>query len=76
MGADVFGNTMWYRKKADGFIYIAKMLYGYKGSSTTPVTLTIKDGTAAIADGALKGADVTKISIPSSLKALSACETE
>ena len=72
MGFGVFDNTMWYRKKADGFIYIAKMLYGYKGSSTTPVTLTIKDGTAAIADGALKGADVTKISIPSSLRYLEA----
>ena len=72
MGADVFGNTMGYRKKADGFIYIAKMLYGYKGSSSEPVTLQIKDGIVAAADGALRGVNVTKISIPASMRYISA----
>lgn len=72
MGVDVFANTRWLQKKADGFVYVSKMLYGYKGSSSIAQTLNIKEGTVGIAEGALRGAYVTKVVFPSSMEYLTA----
>lgn len=81
VGADALINTRWYNDKSDGFIYIAKVLYRYKsnyvssdgkGNPDKAVVLSIKSGTLAVADGALRGANVIKIDIPSSLKYIDA----
>lgn len=78
-GLDVFANTAWYNAKANGFVYLGKYLYGYKtaykstdstGDPSAPVNLSIKSGTLAAAKGSLRGANVVKLIIPSSLRYL------
>lgn len=81
MGVGALDNTKWYQKKDKGFIYISGILYGYKtdyvstngfGNPDKPEDLVINEGTVSIADGALYGANVTSISIPASLRYITA----
>lgn len=53
LGANAFHNTPWYQSLSDGLIYIDDILYGYK--NTYPTTITVKTGTTVIAGGAFKG---------------------
>ena len=81
IGYDAFTNTGWYNTRSNGFVYLGKYLYGYKtmykstdekGDPTVPVSLSIKSGTLAVAKGALRKANVVKVTIPSSLNYLDA----
>ena len=81
IGVDAFRNTAWLDSKADGAVYIGKILYTYKtasdaeahpvrntGAASSAVNLTVKEGTLGISDGALRNANLKKLIIPASLK--------
>ncbi len=72
VGIGSLDNTKWFNDQADGFIYIGGILYGSKGNVNTIRTLDIKEGTFAVADGALRGTNVRKLIIPSTLRYMTA----
>lgn len=68
-----FGNTAWYdsiyNNSDEGVVYANKIAFSYKGDS--PISITIKDGTLAIAGGAfIASFDLYSVSIPNSLKVI------
>ncbi len=68
VGKNALQGTAWYNNQPDGPIYLGKIFYGYKGTMEDE-TLTLKDGTVAIADGALEGNSALKtIVIPGTVE--------
>lgn len=67
-----FEETAWYKAQPDGSIYIGKTYYKYKGEMPENTSITIKDGTAFIADYAFDYCDgLTSITIPDSVSLIS-----
>ena len=65
----IFEETEWYKNQPDGAIYIGKILYSYKDSTHSAVSLDIKDGTRAVSSYALNESDkLSDISIPDSIE--------
>ena len=69
VGRDAFEGTAYLDAQANGLVYIGNVLYTYKGELTSP-TITVKNGTVAIASGAFEGLDITAITIPETVKAI------
>ena len=68
VGYDVFEGTAWWENQPDGVVYLNKVLYGVKGSLPLNTTITVKDGTVAIADQAFDGqGGLRAIEFPASL---------
>ena len=66
IGVYAFHETAWYNNQPDGLIYIGKAAYTYKG--TCPASVTIKDGTVAIAEYAFSECSgLQSITIPDSV---------
>ena len=64
---DAFNNTAWLNNQPDGIVYAGSIAYTYKGTASG--TLTIKDGTTAIAGYAFKDCSgITILRLPSSLQ--------
>ena len=68
IGSSAFYGTAWYDNQPDGLIYAGKVLYKYKG--TMPTSITIKDGTLGIAGGAFRYRGLTSIEIPNSVTSI------
>ncbi len=77
VGYKAFDGTEWFNGCNDGFVYIGRILYGYKtsfrspdgsGDPSKPEKLVIKDGTISVSPSALAGSYTTEINIPSSVK--------
>ncbi len=66
IGQNTMDGTKWYDMQADGLIYFGNIFYGYKGS--VPTSITLKNGTLALADGVLNSnKKVESIFIPNSV---------
>ena len=72
MGNDVFNKTSpWYENLPEGLIYIGNVLYKYKGELPAGTSITVKDGTTAIAGGAFYGcSNLTAINLPETIISL------
>ena len=68
IGRGAFSSTPWYDNQPDGLIYAGRFAYAYKGTMPSGTSITIKDGTLGIANGAFSYCTrLTSISIPESL---------
>ena len=68
IGGNALYNTEWYNNQPNGEIYIAKVLYEYKGLMPENTTIQIKDGTNSITDNAFFDSNnLINIIIPDSL---------
>lgn len=68
IGSYAFRNTAWYKNQPDGLVYIGKIVYNYKGDMPANTSISIKEGTLAIASDAFSGRDnLTSITIPNSI---------
>ncbi|MBR0275806.1 MAG: leucine-rich repeat domain-containing protein [Prevotella sp.] len=66
--AGVFDDTAWYNNQEDGPIYLGVYAYKYKGEMPENTSITIKDGTIIICNGAFKGrGHLTSVTIPNSV---------
>lgn len=81
LGVGVFGDTQWFNNQPDGVLYIAKMLYGNKGTMPAWTMVTINEGTLGIAKNAFSECTgLFWITIPNSVvviddKAFFGCKT-
>ena len=64
-GSSVFSGSQWYTDQPDGVVYAGPVAIGYKGSSAGK-TITVKDGTKAIA-GRGVGTAADKVILPNSV---------
>jgi len=64
IGDNPFGGTPWYENQS-GLVYFGATLYEYKGDMPSNTSLTIKEGTKIIYDGAFSNCDsLVSINIP------------
>ena len=71
IGDWAFDETPWYNNQEDGLIYINSILYKYKGTMPARTSITVKEGTKSIADGAFSGCTgLTSITIPNSVTSI------
>lgn len=74
-----FSSTPWYNSLPDGFVYIGKVLYAWKGAMVQGAKLSVKAGTTQITDYAFNNcSNLVSITIPGSVtkigeKAFSGC---
>ena len=69
-GGNAFYGTAWYKEQPNGIVYLGNYLVVYKGkgSISANTSITIKEGTLVIADGAFSGcSNLTSIIIPNSV---------
>lgn len=68
IGSDAFSGTGWYEDQPDGFVYLGKVLYAYKGKMPDKSDIKIKEGTVGIANAAFRDCEgLNSISIPNSV---------
>ena len=68
IGAGAFHQTAWFNNKSTGVVYIGKVLYGYKGTMPANTSITVKEGTIGIAEGAfMNNTNLKSITIPNSV---------
>ena len=73
IGKDSFYNTKWLNSQPNGDVYVGKVYYKYKGSMPSNTSITIKDGTKAIAEYAFDSCNgLTSITIPKSVISIGA----
>ena len=71
LNGSAFDNTAWYNNQPDGLVYAGKTAYKYKGTMPKNTSITIKEGTTAVADYAFSRCDgLTKITFPNSLESI------
>ena len=68
IGYAAFFGTSWYDKQPDGLLYINNILHVYKGIMPNNMSITVKDGTVSISDGAFQYRGIKEITIPHSMK--------
>lgn len=69
LNGSAFDNTAWYNNQPDGLVYAGKTAYKYKGTMPKNTSITIKEGTKAVADYAFSSCDgLAKITFPNSLE--------
>ena len=68
IGYEAFADTLWYSGQPDGIVYAGKVAYTFKGTMFSP-SLTIRDGTKAIADGGFSSIPpLESVTIPDSVE--------
>lgn len=68
IGSGVFHETAWYNAQPFGFVYIGKLLYGYKGTMPANTVLKVTGGTKGIADSAcFRFANLVSVTVPDSV---------
>ena len=71
IGDNAFYGTTWYDNQPNGLVYAGKVAYQYKGTMPANTSLTIEDGTLAIADKAFQFCSgLTSIEIPNSVTSI------
>ncbi len=71
IGSSAFWGTPYYDSLPDGLIYINDFFYRYKGIMPNNTSVTIRDGTVAISEGAFSGCTgLTSIQIPNTLSSI------
>ena len=71
LNGSAFDNTAWYNNQPDGLVYAGKTAYKYKGTMPKNTSITIKEGTKAVADYAFSSCDgLTKVTFPNSLESI------
>ena len=65
VGEDAFANTPWYDALPDGPVYFGDLFLRYKGAAPKDTALVIKNGTAGLADAALRNCrNITSVTVP------------
>jgi len=73
IGTDAFLNTPWFNNQEEGVIYVGNVATGYRGAMPAGTSITLKEGTERIADGAFSGQrNLTSIVLPDSLTGIGA----
>lgn len=68
IGSNAFTGTAWYNNKPNGMVYAGWVALGYKGTMPSGTSITIANGTQAIADCAFSGcSNLSSITIPNSV---------
>ena len=68
IGDRAFYKTSWYNNQPDGLIYAGKVAYKYKGTMPPKTSISIKDGTLGIGEGAfISCSGLTSVTIPNSM---------
>ncbi len=68
INSEAFSSTPWYNSLPDGFVYIGKVLYAWKGAMVQGAKLSVKAGTTMITDCAFKNcSNLVGITIPGSV---------
>ena len=68
IGSNAFDGTAWYNNQPDGLVYAGKVVYKYKGTMPANTSITIKEGTSGIAEGAFSGCrELISVTIPNSI---------
>ena len=71
IGDRAFEGTAWYDNQPDGLVYAGKVAYQYKGTMPDNTSITLKEGTLVVADGAFNGCSgLASIFIPNSVKSI------
>lgn len=72
IGNEVFKYTQWWNNQPDGFVYLGKILLGYKGSRLdVQSAVDVKEGTTSIAANAFYGCtNMPAVNLPKSLKCI------
>ena len=71
IGDDAFDDTAWYNNQPDGFLYIGKVLYDYKGDKTKATDVEIKEGTKAISNDVFSDCvNLKNVVIPDSVNSI------
>lgn len=65
-----FTGTAWENAQPDGMMYLAHILYDYKGKAKRDTALVVRDGTQYISANAIYDNHIVSITLPSSLKSL------
>ncbi len=69
--SEAFTSTDWYNRQPDGAVYIKDWLYKYKGNMPANTQITVKDGTANIANSAFANCTgLTGVTIPESVTSI------
>ena len=72
IGHDAFYGTSWFDHQPDGLAYAGLVAYKYKGIMSEGTSVTIREGTLGIADGAFSGCrGLTNVTIPNSVTFIS-----
>lgn len=72
IGNEVFYGTQWWKNQPAGFVYLGKILLGYKGyCSDVQSAVDVKEGTTSIAANAFYGCtNMPAVNLPKSLKCI------
>ena len=71
IGGYAFDNTPWFDNQPDGLVYFGTVAYKYKGKMPENTSITIKEGTLALASGVFSGCwGLTSITIPNSVTSI------
>ena len=66
-----FSGTAWYDNQPDGLVYAGKVLYSYKGTMPAGTSISVKEGTLSIGEGAFSYfTGLTSVTIPSSVTSI------
>jgi len=73
IGQGAFTGTTWYDNQPEGVVYAGNVAYTYKGTMADNTSISLKDGTIAIADYAFyQSTGLTEINIPSTVSYIGA----
>lgn len=73
VGLTAFYDCGWYNEQASGAVYAGKVLYTYKGAMPEDTSLTVREGTKALADYALNALDnLIAVTLPDSVEYIGA----
>ena len=68
IGESVFYDTAWFQNQPEGMVYAGNVAYTYKGTMSSNTSITLRDGTVGIANGAFRNfSGLTSITIPNSV---------
>ena len=71
IGSEAFEYTQWWKNQPDGFVYLGKILLGYKGrTSDVQSAVDVKEGTTSIATYAFDYCNMPAVNLPKSLKCI------
>ena len=68
IASNAFANSSWYDNQPNGLVYAGLIAYKYKGKMPDNTTISIKDGTIGIGEGAFSGcSNLASITLPNSI---------